>query len=54
MSVIYFLDKCVIFLFEDWPGGVVCGVLLGIPIGLIFGIFKSLKEMKKYDNDKTR
>lgn len=53
MFVIRFLDKCTEFLFADWPGGVVCGILLGIPIGLILGIFKSLKEMKKYDNDKT-
>jgi len=53
MFVIRFLDKCTEFLFADWSGGVVCGILLGIPIGLIFGIFKSFKEMKKYDNDKT-
>lgn len=47
MFVIRFLDKCTEFLFADWAGGVVCGVLLGIPIGLIFGIFKSVQNTKK-------
>jgi len=57
MSVIHFLDKCVIFLFEDWPGGVVCGILLGIILCLMFQIFdsciKSTRDMKKQDNDKS-
>lgn len=47
MFVIRFLDKCTEFLFADWSGGVVCGILLGIPIGLILGIFKSVQNTKK-------
>ena len=57
MFVIRFLDKCTEFLFADWSGGVVCGILLGIILCLMVQIFdsciKSTRDMKKQDNDKS-